>query len=71
MPRNDQVTRQWHPSQKTTERKDGRLAMSIRAADTRELVGWVLHFGSGVQVVSPESFRDTVRAEARKICEQE
>lgn len=45
--------------------------MSIRAADTRELVGWVLHFGSGVQVVSPESFRDTVRAEARKICEQE
>ena len=62
--------RQWHPSQKTTERKDGCLAMSIRAADTRELVGWVLHFGSGVQVVSPESFRDKVRAEARKICEQ-
>ena len=23
--------------------------MSIRAADTHELVGWVLHFGSGVQ----------------------
>ena len=62
--------RQWHPSQKTTERKDGRLAMSVRAADTRELVGWVLHFGSGVQVVSPESFRDKVRAEVRKICEQ-
>ena len=62
--------RQWHPSQKTTEREDGRLAMSIRAADTRELVGWVLHFGSGVQVVSPEAFRDKVRAEARKIYEQ-
>ena len=62
--------RQWHPSQQTTERKDGRLAMSIRAADTRELVGWVLHFGSGVQVISPESFREKVRAEARKISEQ-
>ena len=63
--------RQWHPSQKTTERKDGRLAMSIRAADTREMVGWVLHFGSGVRVISPKAFREKVRAEARKICEQE
>ena len=47
--------------------KTGRLAMSIRAADTRELVGWVLHFGSGVQVVSPASFRDKIQEEARKI----
>ena len=50
--------RQWHPSQKTTVRKDGQLAMSLRASDTRELVGWVLHFGSGVQVISPASFRE-------------
>ena len=63
--------RQWHPSQQTTEYKDGRLAMSICAADTRDLVGWVLHFGSGVRVVSPTSFRDKVRAEAQKTCEQE
>ena len=62
--------RQWHPSQQTTLGKDGLLRMSIRAADTRELVGWVLHFGSGVQVISPASFRDKVRAEARKIFEQ-
>lgn len=62
--------RQWHPSQKTTVRKDGRFAMSLRASDTRELVGWVLHFGSGVQVVSPPPFRDKVREEARKILEQ-
>ena len=63
--------RQWHPSQQTSVRKDGRLAMSIHASDTRELVGWVLHFGSGVQVISPESFRGKVREEARKILEQE
>ncbi len=61
---------QWHPSQKTTVQKDGRLAMSLRASDTRELVGWVLHFGSGVQVISPPSFRDKVRVEAQKILEQ-
>ncbi len=62
--------RQWHPSQKTTVQKDGRLAMSLRASDTRELVGWVLHFGSGVQVISPPSFRGKVRVEAQKILEQ-
>ena len=63
--------RQWHPSQQTTLEKDGRLRLSLRAADTRELVGWVLHFGSGVRVISPASFRDQVREEARKISEQE
>ena len=62
--------RQWHPSQKTSVGKDGRLAMSLRAADTRELVGWVLHFGSGVQVISPASFREKVRQEAQKILAQ-
>lgn len=61
--------RQWHNSQKTHIRKDGRLSLWLRAADTPELVGWVLHFGSGVQVVSPASFRDKVREEARKILE--
>ena len=71
MPRNDQVTRQWHPSQKTALEKDGRLRLSLRASDTRELVGWVLHFGSGVQVISPASFCDTACQEARKISEQE
>lgn len=62
--------RQWHPSQQTTLRKDGRLALSLRAADTPELVGWVLHFGAGVRVVSPASFRDKVRTEARKFLAQ-
>lgn len=63
--------RQWHNSQKTHVRKDGRLSLWLRAADTPELVGWVLHFGSGVRVVSPASFRNKVREEARKILERE
>lgn len=62
--------RVWHQSQKISVRKDGRLAMSLRVADTPELVGWVLHFGSGIQVVSPASLRDKVRQEAQKIHSQ-
>ena len=62
--------RQWHPSQKVSRQEDGCLSMTIQVSDTRELVGWVLHFGSGVQVIRPESFRNKVREEARKISEQ-
>ena len=59
--------RLWHPSQHLTQLKGGRLRMTLRVADTRELVGWILSFGSGVRVVRPEALRKQVRNEARKI----
>jgi predicted DNA-binding transcriptional regulator YafY len=62
--------RQWHPSQKISEHKDGCLTMVLRVADTRELLGWILHFGSGVRVIQPETLRDQVREEARKIFQE-
>jgi predicted DNA-binding transcriptional regulator YafY len=61
--------RVWHPSQKTKRLKGGGLQMTLTVADTRELLGWVLHFGSGVQVLKPDSLRDAVHEEARKIAE--
>ncbi|MCY4487376.1 MAG: WYL domain-containing transcriptional regulator [Deltaproteobacteria bacterium] len=60
----------WHHSQHVHETQDGRLVLSLRVADTPELVGWVLHFGGGVQVVGPAAFRDKVRDEARKILDR-
>jgi len=57
----------WHPSQQITPLKDGRLRMTLQVADTRELVGWILSFGSGVRVIRPEALREKVREEARKI----
>ncbi|MCS6927769.1 MAG: WYL domain-containing protein [Candidatus Binatia bacterium] len=61
----------WHESRSVTELRDGHLRMCLRVADTPELVGWILHFGGGVCVVQPEALREKVRAEARKIVEQE
>lgn len=57
----------WHPSQRLTMLKNGRVRMFLQVANTRELVGWILSFGSGVRVVKPESLRALVRAEAREI----
>ena len=59
--------RLWHPSQKLTSLKDGRLKMTLRVADTRELLGWILSFGGGVRVIRPAALREQVREEALKI----
>jgi predicted DNA-binding transcriptional regulator YafY len=57
----------WHPSQALAPLRDGRLRMTLRAADTRELLGWILSFGAGVIVLRPEALRQRVQAEARAI----
>jgi predicted DNA-binding transcriptional regulator YafY len=59
--------RQWHPSQRLETAKGGALRMRLRVAGTRELLGWILSFGSGVRVVSPSDLRERVRAEAKGI----
>jgi len=57
----------WHPSQENSLLKDGRLKLALKVADNEELVGWILSFGSQVQVVRPEALRQKVKDEARKI----
>lgn len=57
----------WHPSQKFTPLSKGRLRMELQVADTRELIGWILSFGSGVRVIRPDQLKAAVLAEAKKI----
>jgi predicted DNA-binding transcriptional regulator YafY len=57
----------WHPTQTITQLKNGDMLMTLRVADSRELIGWVLSFGSGVRVVRPLALSDAVSSEAKKI----
>ena len=57
----------WHPTQKVTLLKNGEMLMTLKVANSRELIGWVLSFGSGVHVISPHSLSDAVSSEAEKI----
>ena len=41
--------------------------MTLKVADSDELVGWILNFGSQVRVVRPESLLLKVKEEAKKI----
>ncbi|HEU4683281.1 MAG TPA: WYL domain-containing protein [Nitrospira sp.] len=59
--------RLWHPSQHIKPLKQGGMLMTLTVADSRELVGWILSFGSGVRVVRPHALRDAVSSEAKKI----
>ncbi|HTY63834.1 MAG TPA: WYL domain-containing protein [Acidobacteriota bacterium] len=61
----------WHPSQKATIDKEGRLTLTLQVAETPELVGWILSFGSGVQVIKPDSLRQQLKSTATKIADQE
>jgi predicted DNA-binding transcriptional regulator YafY len=59
--------REWHRSQRLEPARGGALIMTLQVADTPELVGWILSFGSRVKVLAPESLKGRVREEARKI----
>ena len=57
----------WHPSQETSQLKDGRLKMALKVSDNEELVGWILSFGGQVKVVGPAGLRTKVQEEAKSI----
>ncbi len=57
----------WHPSQQLKRLPGGQLRIALTVANSRELVGWILSFGSGVRVVRPDSLRAAVKQEAAKI----
>jgi predicted DNA-binding transcriptional regulator YafY len=59
--------REWHRSQRLEPARGGALVMTLKVADTPELVGWILSFGSRVKVLAPEPIRKRVEEEARKI----
>lgn len=59
--------RVWHPSQQLKRLPGGKLRMTLIVADSRELVGWILSFGSGVRVVRPDGLRVAVAEEADSI----
>ena len=60
----------WHPTQTLSQLKSGELTMTLTVADNRELVGWILSFGSGIRVIEPASLRKAVRQEAKAIADQ-
>jgi len=60
----------WHPSQKASTEEGGCLTLVLQVADTPELLGWILSFGSGIRVVRPDSLRSRLFAAATAILQK-
>ena len=55
--------RQWHESQQSEERPDGRLRVVLQVSNDWALRSWLLGFGAGVRVVRPAGLAESVRQE--------
>jgi predicted DNA-binding transcriptional regulator YafY len=57
----------WHPEQRGRMESDGSFVLEVPYADTRELLMDILKFGADVEVLGPESLRQVVANEVRRM----
>jgi predicted DNA-binding transcriptional regulator YafY len=57
--------RRWHRSARVQEGLDGSLVLSLKVAETSEIVRWVLQFGHEAEVLEPPSLRAAIAEELR------
>ncbi len=59
--RADQATyireREWHPTQKVRDLRDGRVELTFRAGGIYEIIRWVLSWGNAAEVIRPARLR--------------
>jgi len=61
---------EWHPKQKANFEKDGSYILELPYSDERELVLDIMKYGDGVEVLSPQSLRKTVRKKLQRALEK-
>jgi predicted DNA-binding transcriptional regulator YafY len=57
----------WHGSQKIEQHADGAITFEVQVAGTQEIKFWIMRWGAQAVVLSPESLKDEILAEARQI----
>lgn len=60
----------WHPSQRIEDLPDGSCLFTVRVGSTLEFKPWVRQWGSAVNVISPDVFRDEIVAEVCAMARQ-
>jgi len=61
--------RTFHPSQKVEELPDGGLILRFSVGGLGEVKRWVMAYGSHAEVIKPESLREEIRDEVKKLRE--
>jgi len=50
----------WHPSQTFYHESDGRLILTMRVSESKELQNWILSFGKEAEVLEPKTLRNAI-----------
>ena len=53
----------WHPRQTIKARRNGRVELCLPVPSIRDVIPWILSFGSKVKVLSPKSLAEAIRRE--------
>lgn len=54
--------REWHPTQKLRNLRDGRVELTFRAGGMFEITRWLLSWGDAAEVIRPAGLREAVAA---------
>lgn len=57
----------WHESQEIKEISDDEIIFYLTTGSHEELKSWILSYGSDVEVLKPEEFREDVKAEIKEM----
>jgi len=57
--------REWHPTQKIRELRDGRVELTFRAGGAFEIMRWILGWGAAAEVVRPPALRREIASTLR------
>jgi len=59
--------REWHPTQKIKQLRDGRVELTFRAGGEFEIIRWILGWGEAAEVVRPHKLREQLLSIARSV----
>jgi predicted DNA-binding transcriptional regulator YafY len=61
--------RQWHPSQRIKQLRDGEIELSLTLGNLEEIERWILSWGNHAQVLAPPELKDRIASTARALVE--
>lgn len=64
------LEREWHKEQKIEIEEDGSVCLKFCSNQKQQIMSWVISFGPAVEVLKPESLREAVRSNAKKVLEK-
>ena len=61
--------RQWHPSQKIKQLRNGGIELSLSLGNLEEIERWILSWGTHAQVLAPTELKEQVRKTVSNLAE--